>query len=356
MAARLDAATLKRGEPVALASGIMQAANIEPLQIDTGAGQFAVSETGTFAYVPGGVFPQERWALGWVDVASKAFEPLKDLPPGAYSAPRISPDRQRAAFNTTGTEWDIWTYELGRGLPKPMRMDGDQGVPIWTPPAFTHLTFGVLTTGGSGLLLKNPDTLAAPEELVAGLGSGSALPNAWHPFDGTLAFAQDRTIWFLKQGSPTEPVSTGIVGSAVDFSPSGDFMAYNTLAGPVPRPQVMVTEYPTHRNHHPIGDGCCPIWDGRGGLLYYMRSVPGTRFTVQVVAVPVATEPAFRVTGAEKVLFDGPFRNDGPFRSYDVWHDASKFLMVRQVPPSEVIVHIHIDQDWFETLNRATSD
>jgi hypothetical protein len=30
--------------------------------------------------------------------------------------------------------------------------------------------------------------------------------------------------------------------------------------------------------------------------------------------------------------------------------------MIRQVPPSEAISHIVVDQDWFEILNRATDD
>jgi hypothetical protein len=167
---------------------------------------------------------------------------------------------------------------------------------------------------------------------------------------------QDREIWLLKQSSPGAPVATGIVGAMVDFSPSGDFMAYTTGAGGFLRGQVMVTPYPGHSTHVPVGDGCCPLWDRRGGLMYYMRGVQGKQFTIEVVAVPIATEPTFRATGPGKVLFEGPFRSDGPFRNYDVTHDGSRFLVIRQVPPSEAISHIKVDQDWFEILNRATDD
>jgi hypothetical protein len=131
-------------------------------------------------------------------------------------------------------------------------------------------------------------------------------------------------------------------------------MAYSSTAGAAFGGQVMVTPYPGLSTHVPVADGCCPIWDRRGGLLYFMRSVPGRQFTIQVLAMPIATEPAFRPLGPAKVLFEGPFRSDGPFRNYDVTGDGSRFLMVRQVPPSEAITHIVIDQDWFDILNRAT--
>jgi hypothetical protein len=36
--------------------------------------------------------------------------------------------------------------------------------------------------------------------------------------------------------------------------------------------------------------------------------------------------------------------------------DSSKFLVVRQAPPSAAITHIVVDQDWFEILNRVTGD
>jgi Tol biopolymer transport system component len=302
------------------------------------------------------VFPQERWALGWIDVSSGTFKPLAGLPAGAYAAPRLSPDSTRLAFNTTGAEWDLWTYDLARELPRQLRMEGDQSVPVWTPPTFSQLTFGMLTTGVGRLFSKNPDTLAAPDEVATGIGSGNAMPNAWHPHDGTLAFIQDRAIWFLKQSSPGTPLATHITGAAVDFSPSGDFMAYTTTAGSAVRGQVMVTPYPSHSTHISLGDGCCPVWDRRGGFLYYMRSVAGRQFTIQVIAVPIATKPAFTATAPGKVLFEGPFRNDGPFRNYDVTPDGSKFFVVRQVPPSQAITHIVVDQQWFEILNRATDD
>ncbi len=55
------------GPAVGVVSDVMQAADIQPLQIDTGAGQFAISNAGSLVYATGGVFSQDRWSLVSVD-------------------------------------------------------------------------------------------------------------------------------------------------------------------------------------------------------------------------------------------------------------------------------------------------
>ena len=80
---------------------------------DRGAGLFAVSESGALAYLGGGVFPQDRWSLVWVDRTGKT-EPLNS-PRGSYVAPRLSPDGKRVVFNTTTGDWDLSIYDVARG-------------------------------------------------------------------------------------------------------------------------------------------------------------------------------------------------------------------------------------------------
>ena len=50
--------------------------------------------------------------LVWVDREGES-ESLR-VPPGAYLAPRLSPDGKRVAFNTTTGDWDLWTYDVAR--------------------------------------------------------------------------------------------------------------------------------------------------------------------------------------------------------------------------------------------------
>jgi hypothetical protein len=53
------------------------------------------------------------------------------------------------------------------------------------------------------------------------------------------------------------------------------------------------------------------------------------------------------------VLFEGPFRIDGPVRGYDVTPDGQRFLMVREVPQQPVRVsEIVLVQNWQEELKQ----
>ena len=70
------------------------------------------------------------------------------------------------------------------------------------------------------------------------------------------------------------------------------------------------------------------------------------------MAVPITTTPTFSA-GTPRVLFEGPFRIDGPFRGYDVTPDGQRFLMVREVPqqPGPVSQMVLV-QNWIEELKR----
>ena len=153
------------GPAVGVVSDVMQAADIQPLQIDTGAGQFAVSNAGSLVYATGGVFSQDRWSLVWVDRTGRS-EALR-VPPGAYGAPRLSPDGRRVAFNSTTGDWDVWTYEVQRGVAARVPMEGQQAGPVWTPDssrlAFTS-SVGREIVGP--LLLIDPDGRSPAERLT----------------------------------------------------------------------------------------------------------------------------------------------------------------------------------------------
>ncbi len=183
------------GPPVGLLADVMQAANTQPVQIDTGAGQFAVSESGSLAYATGGVFPQDRWSLLWMDrMDSQKSEPLR-VAPGAYAAPRLSPDGTRVAFFSSTGDWDVWTYDVRRGIAAPLPLAGNQSAPIWTPDG-SRLTFFSLFEGTSSLLWRNPDGSGPVEPLATPGGH----PSSWIPNGSAVAFTLNRDIWLLTRG------------------------------------------------------------------------------------------------------------------------------------------------------------
>ena len=89
MAVRFDLATLKViGEPSPLVENVMQAFS-DNGNLHSGAGQFAVSNTGMLIYAAGGVVPDEQRPLVWVNRNRKGT-PVMALQTH-LTQPRLSP-------------------------------------------------------------------------------------------------------------------------------------------------------------------------------------------------------------------------------------------------------------------------
>jgi hypothetical protein len=74
------------------------------------AANYAVSQTGTLAYVPGEAAATR--SLVWVDRNGRET-PLK-APPRGYMIPRLSPDGTNLALEILDQENDIWIWDLAR--------------------------------------------------------------------------------------------------------------------------------------------------------------------------------------------------------------------------------------------------
>ena len=358
MAVPFDVGRLEvTGDAVGLLADVMQAANIQPVQIDSGAGQFAVSESGALVYLSGGVFPQDRWSLVWVDRTGKT-EPL-NIPRGSYLAPRLSPDGKRVVFNTTTGNWDLSIYDVVRGLVTRLPMDDDQSIGVWTPDS-SSVVFSSGFSGSGKLFIRSADGNGAPELLWTVTGeennvSRFAFANAWTPDGASLVFWSNQGgLWLLPRQGKAEPrllLNDSMDALEAEFSPDGRFLAY-TSGGPG-RSQVYVRAYPGLDRREPVaGEGSyAPVWRKDGRELFYLESsrLSGP-LNVRVMAVPVTTTPTFSV-GAGHLLFEGSFRVDGPFRPYDVSADGQRFLMVRAVeqPPARITQMVLV-QNWFQEL------
>jgi eukaryotic-like serine/threonine-protein kinase len=350
MAAPFDAKdVVVTGSHVGLIANVMQSAVIQPVQIDSGAGQFAVSDSGSLAYVTGGIFPQDRWSIGWVDRRG-TFTPL-NLPPGSYLAPRLSPDGKRVAYNTTNDDWDLWIYDVSRGLATRLPMEDEQSVPMWTPDS-SRVVFTSRLTGGARLLIRNADGNGAPETLPISFTSeipGTALApfaNAWTS-DGSLVFWHQADLWLHTQKETPRRLITSAL--TAEFSPDGRWIAYTSGRGPF-RNQIYVQPYPALDSREQVtgASTVAPVW--RGNELFFIETAADAPVNVRVMAVTIKTTPTFEIS-APRLLFEGPFRTDGPFRGYDVSMDGQRFLMVRAVErPPERITHMTFVQNWFEEL------
>jgi Tol biopolymer transport system component len=143
----------------------------------------------------------------------------------------------------------------------------------------------------------------------------------------------------------------GAISAQADFSPDDRWLAYSTF----PVRQVYVQPYPAldRRVQVSTDNGSAPAWRQDGRELYYAEDASaGGPLRIRLMAVPITTTPTFSA-GTPRVLFEGPFRIDGPFRGYDVTPDGQRFLMVREVPQQRARVsQMVLVQNWLEELKR----
>ena len=347
MGVRFDLDKLEvTGDPAALIDGIAQAANHASVDYDSGAAQFHVSSSGTLAYVPGGIFPETKRKLVWVDRQGR-IDAL-EAPPRSYWAPRISPDGNRIAFHAyTNMFAQVWIYDIGRGALTVLTPDDPSGGAFWTPDG-SRVAYG--SGGARRQLAWRAADMSVPEETL--LEHDTAVwPGRWSP-DGRLPFAagpidRERDLWALElEGGPK---SIPFLRTPADerqpaFSPDGKWLVYvSDVSG---RGEVYVQPYPGPGPVVQISTngGQEPLWSRSGKELFYRSLAPRM---VMRVAIEAGSE--LRAKRPE-ALFEDHFVTSTT-GSFDVAADG-RFLMVQPEPmeESEARDELHIVLNWFEEL------
>lgn len=130
-----------------------------------GAGQFAVSETGTLFYLHGKVGTSDR-TLVWV--GRDGHEELTGIPSKLYSVARLSPDGTRVAVDVRGLSNDIWTWDLGRRILAPFAIGpGEDIYPLWSQDG-RRIAFSGGRDGTQNIYWQNADGTGTADRLTEG--------------------------------------------------------------------------------------------------------------------------------------------------------------------------------------------
>jgi eukaryotic-like serine/threonine-protein kinase len=344
------------GQPVALVENVMQAINASNGNDETGAGQFALSASGTLVYAAGGPFSLQQDSLVWVD-RTGAVEPLTAAPPASYLAPRLSPDGQKLAVavrHVAPRGSDIWVYDVVRGAPTRLTFGGMNGLPLWSPNG-KRLAYGATAISAYGIYTIDSNGGGTPERLTDG-----GVPLSWAPAVNSIAFLRrtengSNGLWVLPVDGDRQPhlfLESRFTLWFPQLSPDGQLMAYVSNESGTNEVYVQPYPGPGEKVRVSTAGGTEPGWTRNGRELLY-RSF--TRDKQLFLSAALRTGSPLRLD-TPRLLFEaraGEYDSTAPERSWDVSPDGRRFLLSRLVESADKpVTSLHVVLNWTEELKR----
>jgi Tol biopolymer transport system component/predicted Ser/Thr protein kinase len=302
----------------------------------TGAAAFAVSENGTAVF--GARQPASR--LVWRDRNGRAVGALGA--PAIFRDPHLSPDGTRLAvdiFDPHRGGYDIWTYDVARGVAQRFVKDPMDAVgAVWSPTG-DRIVFGSSRAGPPDLYLKRFDGTGGEQVLHKQVGA--QIPSDWSP-DGTRIVYEDislsrtarRSLWVLPldgSGKAVPLLSTNFGTFDARYCPDGRSIAFASDESGRAEIYLMRIDGPASPTRVSTSGGSQPHWRRDGRELYYLSPAG------ELLACPI--RPDGTALAAEpRVLFTVSPEAE----SFDVAADGNRFLVNEREPdvPLTVVVNL----------------
>ncbi len=308
---------------------------------------FAVSDTGTLAYVPGDT---TLGRLAWIERDGRV-SPVSDSVVSLSDA-CVSPDGERIAFQDRDD--NLWTLDLRRGTRIRLTLDGEgsNAYPVWSRDG-SHVLFGSNRSGDWEITSVPAGGGAATRLLTR---KGNQFPLSFAP-DGTLLFnerTKQKPAAVLATLSPDGKVTPFLdsMWSTVggQFSPDGRAVAY--VSDETGRDEVYVRPFGREGDAAPVSTegGTAPRWSADGRTVFYRR---GDAF----LAASVTSSGATLTVGDSQKLFEA---RAAPGRTtiqagYSMSPDGRRFLVLL-LDPRAVPTRINVVLDWFAELEAKVPD
>jgi eukaryotic-like serine/threonine-protein kinase len=311
--------------------------------------QYAVSDSGTLAYIPGKAIAESGRTIAWVSRDGK--EELLRTSPNFYTAPRISPDGTKVALSIEVERGaDIWIWDLARNAMTKLTSDeGSELSPLWSRDG-KHIFYGS-ENERSGIYRKAAN--GTGEGIKVGSAQYEANSLSWSGDGKMLVFESSTTLGIGTLSVEGKQEAKSLLQGKQftvnpDVSPDGKWMAYTSEESG--RMEIYVRPFPdVNSGKWPvsINGGQEPRWSPSGRELFYRNGD-------EMVAVTVETTPTFKA-GLPKVLFRGKYFSSFG-HNWDISPDGKRFLMIKNIQgelsSAEGPRKINIVLNWTEELKR----
>jgi Tol biopolymer transport system component len=303
---------------------------------------FSASVSGLLAYAGGGA----EFELGWFDRKGNRVGSLGEA--AQFNQLNLSPDRSSLAVNiTTGSNMDIWLYDVARGLRTPFTFDPATELrAVWSPDERT-VVFASDRKGHLDLYRKSADGSGAEEPLY--IDNQEKRPTSISPDGKFLLYHTNgdpktgADLWILPDplGPPGTAKPYPLLQSQsnernAQFSPDGHWIAYSS--NETGRDEIYVVPFPGpggKRQISPAG-GTLPRWRADGKEIFYIaldQKLMAAEFTVKDGKIQ---------NGEVRPLF-GPLLTGNGYQ-YDVSTDGQRVLAV--MPRQNASELLTIVQNW----------
>jgi Tol biopolymer transport system component len=303
---------------------------------------FSASVSGLLAYAAGSA----EFELGWFDRKGNRIGSLGE--PAQFNRLHFSPDRKNLAVNiTTGSNTDIWLYDVARGLRTRFTFDPATELDaVWSPDGRT-IVFASDRRGHLDLYRKSANGSGAEEPLF--IDNLEKRPTSISPDGKFLLYhtigdpKTGNDLWILPDplGRPgtAKPYSLLQSPSAEQngqFSPDGHWIAYQS--NETGRYEIYVAQFPGPGGKRQVSTagGALPRWRADGKEIFY---IPPDQ---KLMAAELTIKGGEIQTGEVRPLF-GPLRTGNGFQ-YDVSADGQRFLAV--TPRQNASEPLTIVQNW----------
>jgi serine/threonine-protein kinase len=316
-----------------------------PVQVVEDAPHYSLSRTGMLVY---STATQVTTSLWWVDRSGHS-EILLPWARRQIHLPRLSRDNRRIVMQIrTGTDRNIWTYDMtGDALTK-LTFEWSNGWPVFTPDG-ARVFYGSNRSGGAwDIYWKAADGTGAETPLLA--QPPTHIPRAVSPNGDWLAYSEsavdtDEDLWLLplrEEGMARPFARTGAREQEPAFSPDSRWLAY--VSNESGRDEVYVKPIAGDGGKWQISanGGVEPLWNPNGHEIFFRESE-------KVYAVDV-TIGAGIAAGAPTVLFEGRYALSEVGSNYDISLDGQRFLMVDSGVAGSA--PLNIVTNWSEELKR----